>query len=67
MMTAAHDALRTFDRVELHDGEGPRTLTYEQYMEVPLERRVRWLLSGRPKFFAGSVEIPRRQALSLGR
>ena len=60
-------SLRTFDRVVLLDGDAERTMDYDEFMALPLDRRVRWLLQGRPRFFLGSAEIPRKEALSLAR
>lgn len=57
---------RNFDTVEVHDGERRRTLTYDEFMAVPLDRRVGWLLTGRPRFFRGELEITKREALKLG-
>lgn len=67
MMSAAAEEMQHFDRVELHDGEARRTLTHLEFFEVPLGQRVRWLLSGSPRFFLGEVEVPKREALRLGR
>lgn len=68
MMAAATDqGLRTFDTVELTDGDERRTLSFDEFMAIPLDRRVRWLLTGRPTFFHAGTEISRREALRLGR
>jgi hypothetical protein len=69
MMAAAstHEGLRTFDTVELTDDDERKSLSFEEFMAIPLDRRVRWLLTGQPRFFQGEMEISRREALRLGR
>ena len=67
MAVAMREGLRTFDTVELTDGDVRKRLTYDEFMAIPLDRRVRWLLTGRPQFFQDGAEISRREALRLGR
>jgi hypothetical protein len=67
MPAATREGLRTFETVELFDDEVRRTLSFDEFMAIPLDRRVRWLLTGQPRFFQDGMEISRREALRLGR
>lgn len=67
MAASTREGLRTFDTVELTDDEERKTLSFDEFMSIPLDRRVRWLLTGQPKFFHAGMEISRREALRLGR
>jgi hypothetical protein len=68
-MTAArdHDRLRTFHSVKLRLDDADATMSYDEFMAIPLDRRIRLLLTGRPKFFRDGAEISRHEALRLSR
>jgi hypothetical protein len=54
-----------FNRVELALPSGEvRRLTREEYEALPLDQRVRAMLSKQLKFFRDDKEIPMREALS---
>jgi hypothetical protein len=56
---------RGFDRVELLLPTGEkRPLTRSQFDALPLDERVRAILSKRLRFFRGAEEIPMRDALA---
>jgi hypothetical protein len=55
---------RGFDRVELADGSGgTRRLSRGEFEALPLDQRVRAILSKQLKFFRGDKEIHIREAL----
>ena len=58
-------AKRGFDRVELLNASGEaRSLTRDEFEALPLDQRVRAILSKQLRFFRGDQEIPMRDALS---
>jgi hypothetical protein len=55
-----------YDRVELPNPAGaglPRTLTRTEWEALPLDQRIRAILSKKLRFFRGSAEISVREAL----
>ena len=56
---------QTFDRVEFDDGDGAQVFSYAEFMRLPLAKRIRLILAGKPRFFSGDVEVDKREALSL--
>ncbi len=57
---------RGWDRVEMPNPNGsglPRRLTRAEFEALPLDQRVRAILSKQLKFFRGDKEIPIREAL----
>jgi hypothetical protein len=54
---------RGFDSVELDDGAGKRRISKREFEALPLDQRVRAILSKQLKFFRGDKEIPMRDAL----
>jgi hypothetical protein len=55
---------RGFDHVEIDDAGGKRRLTKGEFEALPLDQRVRAILSKQLKFFRGEKEIPMRDALA---
>lgn len=41
-----------------------RILSFEEFNNLPIDGRVSLLLSGKPRFFKGSVQIPKARALA---
>ncbi|MFT3925281.1 MAG: hypothetical protein QM778_22275 [Myxococcales bacterium] len=52
-----------FDRVELSSPEGSRTLSVQQFCDMPLADRLRAVLERRVNFFQGSTLVESREAL----
>lgn len=57
---------RAFDHVDqLSDGNGERTrMTHREFENLPLDRRVRAILTGQLRFFRDGREIPISEALA---
>ena len=53
-----------FDRVVLSDEGGRLELTVEQFLELPLDKRIRYVLSRDIEFFQGTARVERRLALA---
>jgi hypothetical protein len=65
-MMASGGTGRAFDRVEIANptaGGLPRRLTRSEWEGLPLDQRVRAILSKKLRFFNGDSEIPIRAAL----
>ena len=54
---------RGFDSVELEDNGAKRRISKREFEALPLDQRVRAILSKQLKFFRGDKEIPMRDAL----
>jgi hypothetical protein len=52
-----------FDRVVIRAGNQIRECSAEEFKRLSLVERVQHMLNGNLQFFAGSVEVERRQAL----
>jgi hypothetical protein len=55
----------SYDRVELRDGSAtglPKRFTRAEFESLPLDQRVRAILSKKLRFFRGDQEIPMREA-----
>lgn len=62
-MGAETDAL-PFDRVVVSEGGRRRVLQPDELLALPLDVRVRWLLSGNLEFRRGDKIVDRREALA---
>jgi len=56
------DAL-TFDRVAVHDAHGERVLSVPQFLQLPLDERIRLNFQRALRFYQGNAEVSRQQAL----
>lgn len=56
-----------FDKVVFGSGDAAQTFAAADFRALPLRRQVRMLMIQTPHFFRKGVEIPREQALSLGK
>jgi hypothetical protein len=54
----------TFNRVEIEDIGRVRTMTKQQYCDLPMTDRVELLLAGRVRFYRDATEVPSSEALS---
>lgn len=54
---------RAFDAVLLHTDAGVQRLTPEEFVEIPLTTRVRYLLNQSLEFYADGKQIPPSEAL----
>lgn len=54
---------RPFDTVLLHTEAGVQRLTPEEFVEIPLTVRVRYLLAESLEFYANGKQIPPSEAL----
>lgn len=54
----------TFDHVRLDDDTGARVITADDYLALPIERRVRLISAGRSTFLLRGCEVPRREAIA---
>lgn len=52
-----------FERVIITEGEVKKTLTYAQFMALPLHQRVQHLMDRAIAFYTGAMEIDRRVVL----
>ena len=52
-----------FERVIITEGDVKKTLTYEQFMALPLHQRVQHLMDRAIAFYTGVTEIDRRVVL----
>ncbi len=53
-----------FDRVRVQEDPTPRDLTIDEFLAIPLHRRVTWMLERRLSFFRGPTPVDPREALS---
>ena len=59
-----------YDRVDLPNPNGsglPRRLTRAEFEALPLDQRIRHILSKKLKFYLDGKEVPARQALGQDR
>ncbi len=54
----------TFEHVRFAQDGAPRILTFYEFFALPVDRRVRILLEGRPTFWARGAEIAKAKALA---
>lgn len=52
-----------FDRVVVEDDAGSRELSVEQFLEMPLDRRIRLNFERKLRFSRGGAEVPSSEAL----
>lgn len=52
------------DRVLIHDDDGTRDLTFDQFLAIPLSMRIRYVIERRAQFFAEGDEVESHVALS---
>jgi hypothetical protein len=53
-----------FDRVVITEGGERREMTVAQFVELPLDQRIHYILERTLVFYRGDVEIDRRVALA---
>jgi hypothetical protein len=54
----------TFDVVRFVENGVERSLSFEEFCNLPINGRVTLLLAGKPRFFQGSQQISNSQALA---
>jgi hypothetical protein len=52
-----------FDRITVDDGDGPRDLTLEEFLKLPLFQRVQLILQNRLTFSLDGLPVGTREAL----
>ena len=53
-----------FDRVVVNSHDPPLQLSAQEFMSLPLDRRIGYVLSRQIEFFLGSAAVERRRALA---
>jgi hypothetical protein len=53
-----------FDRVVIGKALHQRDLWLSEFLAIPIETRVKWILAEEIRFFLGTVEVPRSRALA---
>ena len=54
---------RTFDHVFIEDEGEKIEYTFDEFMSLPVDRRIKHLLHGQPKFWRDGAVISKREAL----
>lgn len=52
-----------FDRVEVREDGGPRSLGVDEFLKQPLDQRLRWHFSGRLAFYRGETQVDTLDAM----